>query len=226
MSEQEFLKELEAKLWRTANTLRSNIAAALYRDVVLGMVFLKYVSDSLEIRRQELREGFSDPEFDYYLGDDADEAFISEELENRDYYIEKNVFWIPKSARWDYIKDNSRLAIGSPLSLGGEFKGVDKFLDDTMDKIEKEKRLVSSPRMTKLTDDFANLGVPRNQIFLVGFSCGGWASYCRLSRPASTLTYSSSTSSRTASGSRRSASSKPAPPPYWYAITASAGSWA
>ena len=138
MSEQEFLKELEDKLWRTANTLRSNIAAALYRDVVLGMVFLKYVSDSLEIRRQELREGFSDPEFDYYLGDDADEAFISEELENRDYYIEKNVFWVPKSARWDYIKDNSRLAIGSPLSLGGEFKGVDKFLDDTMDKIEKE----------------------------------------------------------------------------------------
>ena len=56
MSEQEFLKELEDKLWRTANTLRSNIAAALYRDVVLGMVFLKYVSDSLEIRRQELRE--------------------------------------------------------------------------------------------------------------------------------------------------------------------------
>jgi len=55
MSEQEFLKELEDKLWRTANTLRSNIAAALYRDVVLGMVFLKYVSDSLEIRRQELR---------------------------------------------------------------------------------------------------------------------------------------------------------------------------
>ena len=53
MSEQEFLKELEDKLWRTANTLRSNIAAALYRDVVLGMVFLKYVSDSLETRRQE-----------------------------------------------------------------------------------------------------------------------------------------------------------------------------
>ena len=138
MSEQEFLKELEDKLWRTANTLRSNISAALYRDVVLGMVFLKYVSDSLEIRRQELRKGFSDPEFDYYLGDDADEEFISEELENRDYYIEKNVFWVPKSARWDYIKDNSRLSIGSPLSLGGEFKGVDKFLDDTMDKIEKE----------------------------------------------------------------------------------------
>ena len=104
MSEQEFLKELEDKLWRTANTLRSNIAAALYRDVVLGMVFLKYVSDSLEIRRQELRKGFSDPEFDYYLGDDADEEFISEELENRDYYIEKNVFWVPKSARWDYIQ--------------------------------------------------------------------------------------------------------------------------
>ena len=44
MSEQEFLNKLESKLWRTANTLRSNIAAAMYRDVVLGMIFIKYVS--------------------------------------------------------------------------------------------------------------------------------------------------------------------------------------
>ena len=46
MTEQQFLQDLEKKLWASANTLRSNISAALYRDVVLGLVFLKYVSDT------------------------------------------------------------------------------------------------------------------------------------------------------------------------------------
>ncbi len=48
MTEQKFLQDLEKKLWASANTLRSNISAALYRDVVLGLVFLKYVSDITE----------------------------------------------------------------------------------------------------------------------------------------------------------------------------------
>ena len=48
MSEKQFLKDLENKLWKTADTLRSNISAAEYKHIVLGLVFVKYVSDSFE----------------------------------------------------------------------------------------------------------------------------------------------------------------------------------
>ena len=122
MSEQKFLQDLEKKLWTSANKLLPSLDAAVYKHVVLGLVFLKYVSDSFETRRQELIAAFKDPNNDYYLGEDADE-FIEEELENRDYYTEKNIFWVPPAARWQYIQDNIRLSIGSPLPLGGEFKG-------------------------------------------------------------------------------------------------------
>ncbi|MCD8477123.1 MAG: type I restriction-modification system subunit M N-terminal domain-containing protein, partial [Sulfurospirillum sp.] len=125
-------------MWTSANKLLPSLDAAVYKHVVLGMVFLKYVSDSFETRRQELLSAFKDPNNDYFLGEDADESFVNEQLETRDFYTEKNVFWIPQAARWDYLRSNIRLSLGSPLSLGGEFKGAGKLLDDTMELIEKE----------------------------------------------------------------------------------------
>jgi len=95
--EQQFLKDLESKLWKSANKLLPSLDAAVYKHVVLGLVFIKYVSDSFQMRRDELKEAFADPEHDYFLGDDADDEFINEELENRDYYTEKNIFWIPNN---------------------------------------------------------------------------------------------------------------------------------
>ena len=160
MTDQEFLKELEGKLWRAANTLRSNISAALYRDVVLGMIFLKYVSDMMDLRREELKVIFNDPSADYFLGHDADDEIINDELENRDYYLEDNVFWIPKSSRWDYIKSVSRLSLGQSLPLGGEFKGIDKLLDDTMDQIEK-----SNPKLKNiLNKGYSRLDIDRSKL--------------------------------------------------------------
>jgi len=97
MTEQQFLQDLEKKLWTSANKLLPSLDAAVYKHVVLGMVFLKYVSDSFETRRQELITAFKDPQNDYYLGEDSDD-FIEEELVNRDYYTEKNVFWVPAAA--------------------------------------------------------------------------------------------------------------------------------
>ena len=142
MSEQEFLQDLDKKLWKAANKLLPELDAAVYKHVVLGMVFLKYVSDSFEARRVELNQDFADPEHDYFLGDDADDEFINEELENRDYYKEKNIFWVPQAARWQYLQDNIRLSSGSPLPLGGEFKGAGRLLDDTMVLIEKENPIL------------------------------------------------------------------------------------
>ena len=98
-----------------ADRLRSNLDAAVYKHVVLGLIFLKYVSDAFKERRAELEQQFRDPGHDYYLG--GDEELIPEELEARDYYTEKNVFWVPALARWDFIQANAKVAVGTTLSV-------------------------------------------------------------------------------------------------------------
>ena len=138
MTEQEFLKDLEGKLWQSANKLLPSLDAAVYKHVVLGLVFLKYVSDGFEKRSNDLRTAFSDPSHEYFLGEDADNELISAELENKDFYTSANVFWVPSASRWGYVQDNIRLSVGSPLPLGGDFKGPGKLIDDSMELIEKE----------------------------------------------------------------------------------------
>lgn len=160
MSEQDFLNDLEKKLWTSANKLLPSLDAAVYKHVVLGLVFLKYVSDSFEERRLELKGAFSDPEHDYFLGGDADETFVDEELENRDYYVEKNVFWVPEHARWKTIMDCTRLSMGATLPWGGEFKGIGRLLDDTMDAIEKENQRLKNI----LNKDYARLQIDQNKL--------------------------------------------------------------
>ena len=93
-TEQQFLENLDKELWTAANKLLPMLDAAVYKHVVLGLIFLKYVSDSFTTRRIELGRAFRDPKNEYYLGDEAKEA-APEELEVRDYYTEKNVFWVP-----------------------------------------------------------------------------------------------------------------------------------
>lgn len=140
--EDQFLANLDKRLWTTADQLRSNLDAAVYKHVVLGLVFLKYISDALAERRGELEQKFKDPSDDYYL--DGDEELLSQELEVRDYYTEKNVFWVPQIARWGFIRSNAKVAIGTKLKLQNdsideyEFKGIGRFIDDALDAVEKQ----------------------------------------------------------------------------------------
>jgi type I restriction enzyme M protein len=69
--------------------------AAEYKHVVLGLIFVKYISDTFQTRSNELTERFADPEDEYYI-QDADSAGLVSELEDRDYYREVNVFWVPE----------------------------------------------------------------------------------------------------------------------------------
>lgn len=94
--EQQFLNNLDKKLWTSADKLRSTLDASQYKHTVLGLIFLKYVSDSFDIRRQELTGQFKNSDHEYYLDpadfggeDSADyQAEINAELEQRDYYAE------------------------------------------------------------------------------------------------------------------------------------------
>lgn len=114
---------LEASLWDAAKRLRSNMDAAEYKHVVLGLLFLKYVSDKFEKRRELLEAQYSDPNSDTYLPSDEARAMM---LEDRDSYTAEGVFWVPESHRWDDL----RKAAKQP--------DIGRIIDDAMDAIEKE----------------------------------------------------------------------------------------
>lgn len=100
----------ENKLWQAADALRSNMDAAEYKHVVLGLIFLKYISDAFEEKHAELekeRSKGADPE-------DPDE------------YRAVNIFWVPKEARWSHLKANAKQP------------NIGKIIDDAMIAIERD----------------------------------------------------------------------------------------
>lgn len=98
----------EDKLWQAADKLRGSMDAAEYKHVVLGLIFLKYVSDAFETRQKQLeKEELADPE-------------------DKDEYISENVFWVPKEARWEEI-----LKYANTAEIG-------QIIDRAMEDIEKE----------------------------------------------------------------------------------------
>jgi len=102
-------KELEKTLWEAADKLRSNMDAAEYKHVVLGLIFLKYVSDSFNRVYEKLQqEEFADPE-------------------HPDEYRAENVFWLPKEARWDNLQKRAK-----------EHEVIGQLIDQSMDAIERD----------------------------------------------------------------------------------------
>lgn len=95
------------KYWDSATILRKNLDAAEYKHIVLGLVFLKYVSDSFAERRDELASAFSDPQSERYK---PDAVRLQAALDDRNYYREVNVFWVPEQSRWEIIQENSKQA--------------------------------------------------------------------------------------------------------------------
>lgn len=101
---------LEKQLWKTADKLRKNIDAAEYKHIVLGLIFLKYISDAFEELYEKLeaeKESGADPE-------------------DKDEYKAENVFFVPLDARWNYLQSKAKQP------------EIGKFVDDAMDAIEKE----------------------------------------------------------------------------------------
>ena len=117
--------DIKKTLWLTADKLRANMDAAEYKHLVLGLIFVKYISDTFAARRAELTARLSNPADPYYYGDAAPED-LQAELEDRDHYTEVNAFWVPEPARWE--------------SLRGAAKQVDigKRIDDALSLIEQE----------------------------------------------------------------------------------------
>jgi len=179
--EQQFLTNLDKKLWNAADKLRSTLDASQYKHTVLGLVFLKYVSDAFKIRQDELTAQFKNPEHDYYLdptdfgGEDSAEYAeeLITELEQRDYYAEVNVFWVPIEARWQFLQDNNKTVIGGatlqlPAGPGGsnkdntkKFSSIGHLIDNALDAIEADNpklKGVLNKLYTRLQIDQTKLG--------------------------------------------------------------------
>lgn len=148
-ADQQFLDDLDKKLWNAADRLRSNLDAAVYKHAVLGLIFLKYVSDAFDLRREELEASFRDPKSEYYI-DPTDlkslghAKAIHDELEDRDYFTEKNVFWVPPLARWKTIRENAALAPDTEIEIRNgkiekyTFRSAARLIDDALEAVEKE----------------------------------------------------------------------------------------
>ncbi|MER7133414.1 type I restriction-modification system subunit M [Streptosporangium saharense] len=111
-------KEIRDILWKTADRLRGSLDAAQYKEFVLGLIFLKYVSDAFEERRTELAKELAE--------EGIAEERLEEFLEDRDEYAGHNVFWVPEEARWSWIAAHAKS------------HGVGRLLDDAMDAIMRE----------------------------------------------------------------------------------------
>lgn len=98
-------QDFKNALWGTANALRGSVDPSDYKYPVLGLIFLKYASESFAARRKALEKAFSDPNDDLYLKDP--EARVSF-LEDRNYYVMENVLWVPERARWPFIQANAK----------------------------------------------------------------------------------------------------------------------
>ncbi len=135
----------ETKLWAAADKLRGNLDPGEYKHVVLGLIFLKYISDSFEETYQSIK---NDPE-----------AFEGE-CEDKDAYKARNVFWVPESARWNFLKESAKKP------------EIGKLIDDAMIAIEKEnptlkgvlpKRFarpdLNKQRLGEIVDIFSSLGL-------------------------------------------------------------------
>lgn len=188
-SEQQFLNELEKKLWTSANKLLPSLDASQYKHVALGLVFLKYVSDSFDLRRKELITQFKNPEHEYFLDpadfggedDSADyQAEINVELEQRDYYAEANVFWVPKQSRWEFLQNQNKVVINGVIWINKQgdvltqapsdeaekrqctrISSVGQLIDNALDVIEQDNpklKGVLNKRYTQLQIDQAKLG--------------------------------------------------------------------
>ena len=101
-----FQQDFKQTLWKTADKLRAQMDAAEYKHIVLGLIFLKYISDTFVKQQEKIRLSVSDPASELFISEDPSEC--QEELEERDYYIKDNVFWVPQEARWEALRAKAK----------------------------------------------------------------------------------------------------------------------
>jgi len=138
-------------LWKSADTLRGQIDAAEYKHVVLGLLFLKYISDSFAARRDELKaeleaDGISGPQLESLL-------------ENRDEYTAERVFWVPPEARWANLQNQAARPDIATL-IDDAILAVERDNPNLKGKLPRDyaRRGIAPEKMKGLIDLIADIG--------------------------------------------------------------------
>ena len=139
------------KLWRAADTLRGQVDAADYKHVVLGLLFLKYISDSFEARRDELR---GELEADGISGGQLERL-----LESRDEYTAERVFWVPPEARWANLQNQATRPDIATL-IDDAILAVERDNPNLKGKLPRDyaRRGIAPEKMKGLIDLIAGIG--------------------------------------------------------------------
>jgi len=152
--------DFEKELWAAADKLRGNIDVSEYKNIVLGLLFLKYISDAFYKRREELSSFTRDSENeDFYVEDEKARAQI---LETKDFYKSVGIFYVPEKSRWEYLQTKTMQS------------DIGQVLDKAMDLIEEDNQAelegVLPKVYTRTTLDHAVLGELVNIFSRISFN--------------------------------------------------------
>lgn len=116
--------DFEKELWKAADKLRGNIDASEYKHIVLGLLFLKYVSDFFYFYREDLEKKVSNPnDKKFFIAEKNSREYV---VNDKDQYRGVGVFYIPEKARWDYLRAHAM------------HHDIGKYIDEAMDAVEQE----------------------------------------------------------------------------------------
>ena len=147
----------EQKLWQAADKQRANMDAAEYKHVVLGLLFLKYISDAFEERQGYLDQQSRTPGSEWFVKDERQRKSV---LEDRDEYAAENVFWVPPEARWKYLQSRAKdPKIG--LLLDSAMTAVERDNPKLKGVLPKNyaREQIDKTRLGELIDLFASIGL-------------------------------------------------------------------
>ena len=127
--------DFKQTLWKTADSLRAQMDAAEYKHIVLGLIFLKYISDSFSEQKERIKEMVTDPKSDFFISEDLNDI-NEKDLEDRDYYTQDNVFWVPESARWETLRSQAKQTdLGAIIDRAmGDIESENNSLKGKLDK--------------------------------------------------------------------------------------------
>ena len=150
--------DFKQTLWKTADSLRAQMDAAEYKHIVLSLIFLKYISDSFTEQKEKIKEMVTNPDSDLFISENLSNI-NEQDLEDRDYYTQDNVFWVPGSARWETLRDQAKQPnIGEIIDRAmGDIESENKSLKGKLDKRFGRTEL-SEGTLGKIIDLISTIG--------------------------------------------------------------------
>lgn len=154
--------EFKSNLWAMADKLRNQMDPGEYKHLVLGLIFLKYISDTFQVHRNQIEKTVSDKASDYFVSEEPAEYLGA--LEDRDYYTKDNVFWVPAVARWETIRSQAKQSnIG--LTIDTALIAIEKENDVLRGKLDKRfgAAQLEPSRLGELVDLISKIGFDQGE---------------------------------------------------------------